>query len=70
MPSENEHISRLYLFVVAGLLAAATGYVYLRYGLGLGVGILAALTALAYWGLVSASPRVRSFVSKLFSSSV
>ncbi len=70
MPSENEHISRLYLFVVAGLLAAATGYVYLRYGLGLGVGILAALTALAYWGLVSASPRVRSFVCKLFSSSV
>lgn len=70
MPPENEHISRLYLFVVAGLLAAATGYVYLRYGLGLGAGILAALTALAYWGLVSASPRVRSFISKLFSSSV
>ncbi len=70
MPSENEHISRLYLFVVAGLLAAATGYVYLTYGLGLGTGILATLTSLAYWGLVSASPRVRSFISKLFSSSV
>lgn len=70
MPSENDHISRLYLFVVAGLLAAATGYVCLSYGLGLGAGILATLTALAYWGLVSASPRVRSFISKLFSSSV
>lgn len=70
MPSEDQHISRLYLFVVAGLLTAATGYVYLSYGLGLGAGILAALTALAYWGLVSASPRVRSFISNLFSSSV
>ena len=68
MSSEHDHIARLYLFVAAGSLAAATGYIYLRFGLSLGVGILAILTVTAFWGLVSASSRIRRAIAELFSS--
>lgn len=65
--SENDHIARLFLLGISGALAAATGYVVFNYGVGLAAVILATLTGLAYWGLVSASPRVRGLVAKLFS---
>ena len=68
MPSEPDHIARLYLFVVTALLAAATGYIYVKYGVSLGVCILAILTAVGFWGLVSASSRIRRAIAQLYSS--
>ena len=70
MLTEQDQIARLYLFVVTALLAVATGYVYIEFGLCFGAGILGMLTAVAFWGVVSASSRVRNFVSGLFTSSL
>ena len=70
MALEQDVIARLYLFVVVALLAIATGYVYIEFGLGLGVYVLGALTVVAFSGLVSASQRIRKIVVAIFSSSL
>ena len=68
MSAEPDLIARFYLFVVAALLVLASGYTYLNYGLSTGFVILAVLAAAAFWGLVSASARIRRAITALFSS--
>ena len=64
----SDGIIRLFLALVAAVLGAGAGFVWYRYGLGIGAAVLSVLFALAMWGTLSQSSRTRDNVAGLFSS--
>ena len=68
MANVSEITQRLFLHAVCAALGACAVIVYLKYGFGLGAGILGGLCLLAGWGTITKSPRIREALTSLFSS--